>query len=448
MDIKTLGEMIVKKARKWGADEAETCLENYKYFDVTVRRGEVETLQRSVSRGFGLRVFVGKRLGFSYTSDLNEKAIDDAIKKTIALARITEPKPWQGLPDFGPQRLPDLDLYDPTIAAIPDERKIAIARDVEKIAQGLDPRISNTDGGNFYDSERELGIFNSRGVSGLYRETQCSFYTGVVVGTGNDMQSGGWGSNKRFFSELAPVDEVAKIAVARAVEKLGPKPVPTKVVPVIFDRYAGRSFWMGILYALNGDAALRKTTFMYDKLNQAITVPSITIADDPTLPRFIASVPFDGEGKTTGRNLIVDAGVLKMFFYDAQIARKAKANMNTITRRGDYKSIPYAGSLNVIVTPGQETFDSLFKNVKEGFYVKGMRGLGTDSTTGSFSVGASGFWVIDGLPAFPVDGLTLGGTTLEILKKIDKVADDLDMRSSVNSPSFRVAEMTVGGRKG
>jgi PmbA protein len=448
MDIKILGETIVKKAKKWGADEAEACLENIKNFEVTVRRGEVETLQKSVSRGLGLRVFVRKQLGFSYTSDLTERAIDDAIRKTIALARITEAKPWQGLPDFGPQPLPDLDLHDPKIADVADERKIAIAREVEKIALGLDPRISNTNGGDFSDSEQELGIFNSRGVSCLSRSTQCSFGTSIVVGEGNNMQSGSWGSSKRFFVDLAPVEEVARTAVGRALEKLGPKPVPTKVVPVIFDRYAGRTFWMGILYALNGDAAFRKTTFMCDKLGQAITVPSITIADNPTIPRFLASVPFDGEGKATGRNLIIDAGVLKMFFYDAQIARKAKVKTGTITQRRGYQSMPYAGFLNIIVAPGKETFASLFKDVKEGFYVKGLRGLGTDSTTGSFSVGASGFWIVDGVPAFPVDGLTLGGTTLDILKKIDMVADDLDMRSSVNSPSFRIAEMTVGGQKG
>jgi PmbA protein len=174
----------------------------------------------------------------------------------------------------------------------------------------------------------------------------------------------------------------------------------------------------------------------------------VTIIDDPTIPRFVASVPFDGEGKVTGKNLIVDQGVLKTFFYDSQTARKAKVTVNTMTKREGYKSPPYASFLNIIVAKGQNTFDSLFKDIKDGLYVKGMRGLGTDATTGSFSVGVSGFWISDGAPAFPVDGLTLGGTTLEILKKIDKVADDTDMRGTVSSPSFRISELTVGGKEG
>ena len=116
--------------------------------------------------------------------------------------------------------------------------------------------------------------------------------------------------------------------------------------------------------------------------------------------------------------------------------------------RDGYRSFPSAAPLNVIVENGKDSFEALFKGVKEGLSSQGMRGAGTDATTGSFSVGCNGFWIIDGAIAHPVDGITLGGSALEILKGIDMVADDLDMRGGVNSPSFRVAEITVGGRKG
>jgi MFS family permease len=126
----------------------------------------------------------------------------------------------------------------------------------------------------------------------------------------------------------------------------------------------------------------------------------------------------------------------------------AGVKVNTMANRGSNRSLPSASFLNVIVQNGKDSFDSLLKDVKEGLYVKGLRGSGTDATTGAFSVGCNGFWIENGAVAFPVDGVTLGGTTLEILKGIDKLANDLDMRSSINSPSFRVKEITVGGRKG
>jgi PmbA protein len=447
MDFRKTGEEIVAKAIKLGAGEAEVCLENVRSFEVNIRKGEIETLTRSVSRGLGLRVFIDRQLGFAYTADLSAEAVDNTVKKTVELARITEAKPWQGLPEFGPQPLVDLDLYDAGLAAVADDRKIALAREVERIALAADRRITNSDGGSFSDIEREFGLFSSRGISNLVRETRCSCGVYVVAGEGNDMHGGGWSSSKRFFRELDGAEKIAKTAAKRALDQLGPKPVATKAVPVIFDRYAAPAFWMGVGGALSGDAVFRKATFLTDYLDKAVLSPLITAVDDPTIPRFVSSVPFDGEGKATRKNVIIDKGILKTFLYDSQTARKAGVKVNTMATRSGYRSSPSAGFMNTIVENGKDSFESLFNGVKEGLYVTGMRGAGTDATTGSFSVGCSGFWIVDGAIAHPVDGVTLGGTALEILKGIDKVANDLDMRAGVNSPSFRVAEITVGGRR-
>jgi PmbA protein len=447
MDIKKIGEEIVKKAIQSGADEAEVVIENTKDFTVNVRKGAIETLQKSVSKGLGLRLFVNKALGFSYTSDFSPESLDETVKRTVELAQITEAKPWQGLPDFGPQPEVDLDLFDPELAGVPDKKKIQIATDVERLALAQDKRIQNSEGGTFQNTEQETGLFNSRGVSSIYRGTRCYFSAYVIAGEGDNMQGGGWASNKRFWKELDPVEQVARVAAEKTVEKLGARTVETQKVPVIFDRYAAPIFWMGIIYALDGDSVFRKTTFMTDWLDKAIASPLITIADDPTRPRFVASRPYDGEGKATRRNVILDRGVLKMFFYDSQTARKAGVKVNTIARRYGYESGPDAGYLCLVVENGNDDPAELLRGVKAGLLVTGMRGLGTDDTTGAFSTGCSGFWIQDGAKAFPVDGMTLGGTTLEILKGIDKVANDRDMRGSINSPSFRVAEITVGGKK-
>lgn len=447
MDIKKIGEEIVKKAITFGAEEAEVVIENARDFSVNVRKGEIETLQKSASKGLGLRLYIKKALGFSYTSDMSPEALDETVKRTVELAGITEAKPWQGLPDFGPQKLAELDIYDAELAGVPDEKKIAIAKDVERIAMAQDKRITNSDGGTFSNSEREAGLFNSKGISYVFRETSCSFSAYVIAGEGDNMQGGGWSSYKRFFKELAPVEEVGKRAAERAVAMLGAKMVETKKVPVIFDRYAAGSFWYGILNALNGDAVFRKTTFMTEMLEKAIASPLITIVDDPTMRRFVGAVPFDGEGNATRKNTIVDKGVLKMFAYDSQTARKAGVKVNTVARRYGYQSGPAAGFICPIVENGKDDAAALLKGVKEGLLVTGMRGTGTDVTTGAFSTGCSGFWIVDGAKAYPVDGVTMGGTTLEILKAIDMVANDLDLRSTMSGPSFRVAEITVGGKK-
>jgi PmbA protein len=198
---------------------------------------------------------------------------------------------------------------------------------------------------------------------------------------------------------------------------------------------------------MNGDGVYKKTTFLTDYLDKPVATKLITVTDNPTIPRHTGSVPFDGEGKITKENTLIADGVLKMFIYDSVTARKAGVKVNTITRRGGYKSSAYGNFLNIVVKNGNISREKIIEGIEDGFYVTGLRGIGTDIPTGNYSVGASGFWIKNGEIAFPVDGVTLGGNTEGILKNIELVANDLDMRGSLSSPSFKVSELAVGGKQ-
>jgi PmbA protein len=448
MSYKDIAEKVVKNALTLGVDEAEAYLESNREFELEVRNGDVETVKQSAIKGIGLTVYKDKKLGFSYTSDLSSDSLKEFTKRTIQLAEVADPKPWNGLPDYGQEKKQkDLDLWDPSVFEIANETKIVTAKKVEKIALAYDKKITKSYGASFSDGESETIIANSKGISRSFKTTSVGFGASVIAGEGNNMQSGGWSSYKRHFKDLEDIEAVAKKAGKRAVEKLGAKPVATAKVPVVFDHYASGSFWYGLLFAMNGDSVYKKTTFLTDYLDTPVASKLITITDNPTIPRHTGSVPFDGEGKITTENTLVANGILKMFIYDSITARKAGVTTNTITRRGGYKSSPYGNFLNIVVKNGSISREKIIEGIEEGFYVTGLRGLGTDIPTGNYSVGASGFWIKNGETAFPVDGVTLGGNTAEILKNIELVADDLDMRGSLNSPSFKVSELAVGGKK-
>ncbi|MGD2295295.1 MAG: TldD/PmbA family protein [Candidatus Aminicenantes bacterium] len=447
MNYKQLAERIVKKAKKMGADEAEAYIENNREFDLRVRNGDVETIKQSTSKGVGLTVFKDKKLGFSYTSDFSEESLDEFIKKTVQLTMVADPKPWNGLPELDQGKLKDLDLYDPSITEISNDKKISIAKEVEKIALATDKRITKSYGGSFGDEEGEIFIVNSKGVSRSYKSSGVSFSASVIAGEGDQMQSGGWSSSKRHFKDLDAIESVAKEAGKRAVEKLGAKPVETQKAPVFYDRYASGAFWYGILRAMNGDSVYKKTTFLTEHLNKPVASPLVTVVDNPLIPRHVSSTPIDGEGKIARKNVLFDKGKLMMFIYDTITARKAGVKVNTITQRGSYRSTPYASFLNIIVQNGSTSPEKILSGIKNGFYVTGLRGLGTDMSTGNYSVGASGFWIKDGEISFPVDGVTLGGNVLDMLKNIELLADDLDIRGGLNSPSFLISEMAIGGKK-
>ena len=447
MDYLLLAENIVKRALKYGADEAEAYLENRRDFELSVRNGDVETVRQATTKGIGLRVFKENKPGFSYTSDFSEQSLEEFTKKTVQLSLVAEPEPWNGLPDFKKGKIHDLDLYDPTISEIEYEKKINIAKEVERIALAYDKRITKTDGGYFGDNESEIIIVNSKGISYSCKTTGFNLRVEVIAGEGSDMQRGSWGSSKRHFKDLDTIENVAKKAAKEAVEKLGAKPVSTQKVPVVFDRYALGRFWWGILGSMDGDRVYKKTTFLAEYLNKPVASELITISDDPTIPRHISSVPFDGEGNITRKNILIDKGILKMFIYDTITARKAGVNVNTMAVRHRYITTPWSYYINVVVENGKVSREKIISEIKNGFYVKGLIGRGTNSTTGNFSIGASGFWIENGEISFPVDGVTLGGNTLDMLKNIEAVANDLDIRGSINSPSFKIAEVTIGGKR-
>jgi PmbA protein len=290
-------------------------------------------------------------------------------------------------------------------------------------------------------------IANSKGITYAFKSSQFHFWVGVIAGEGSDMQSGYWGSAKRHALDLDTVEDVAKTAAKTAVEKLGPKPVETQKVPVVFDRYAVDAFWYGVLFAMNGDSAFKKTTFLTECLGKPIASELITIVDDPTIARHVSSLAFDGEGNITRENILIEKGILKMFIYDSLTARKAGVKVNTMAQRYGYKSRPIARFLNLIVQNGNLDRETLIAGIKNGLYVTELRGSGTNPTTGTYSCGASGFWIKNGEIAFPVDGITLGGNTLEMLKNVESVANDLELRGGLNSPSFKISEVTVGGKR-
>ena len=197
MNHKLLAENIVKRALKFGADEAEVYLVNRRDFELSVRNGDVETVKQATTKGLGLRVFKENKPGFSYTSDFSEQSLDEFTKKTVQLSLVIDSQPWNGLPDFKRRKIQNLDLYDPSISEIEYEKKIKIAKEVERIALACDKRITKTDGGYSGDNESEIIIVNSKGVSYSSKSSGIDFGVSVVAGEGNDMQSGYWSSSKR-----------------------------------------------------------------------------------------------------------------------------------------------------------------------------------------------------------------------------------------------------------
>jgi len=451
-DIDALIELAastVERATARGADVAECIAGESAHLSAKVRLGEPELVEEAGNKSLGLRVMRGQHVALTYTSDLTPSGIDRCVEDALELAQLSEADPFAGPPE--PSLLStaadhvDLDLFDEGIEAIDAKRAIELATEAERVALAVDPRLKNSEGASV---SRQAGA-SALVTSGGFRAGTAGTYASLSVSpvaedTDGKRRTGSHWSAKRHFAELATAEEVGEEAARRTLAKLGARKLATQEVPVVFDPDSGRSI-LGLLGGcITGGAVWRKSSYLADREGTAIASELVSVVDDPLIPRGPGSRPFDGEGLVSRRNVLVDVGVLKMFLLDSYSGRKLDRASTGNASRGSSGGVG-ASTTNLILQPGAMTAEQLLADTDRALYVTGMMGFGFNAVTGDFSRGASGFWVEKGERVHPVDEVTISLNLDEMLKGIDAVADDLDLRTSVATPTFRVRSMTLAG---
>lgn len=446
-DLPELARDVVKQAMAAGATDAECTISEGDEFSVNVRMGELETLKEAGSRGAGLRVLIGKRMGASYTSDLTPEGVRQMVRSAIDLAALTTEDPFAGLPDPGELGSidGDLRLFSDETASLATEERIAMARRAEAAALAFDPRITNSEGGSF-DSNVGSRIFaNSRGFLGSYRSSSCSITAMPVATQDGSMERDYWYSSARNYKGLEDAASVGRKAAERAIRRLGAVKVETQRVPVVFEPRTARTLLGSICDAVSGNAIYRKASFLAGKLGEKIADERITIIDDGTIPGLFGSSPFDDEGVPTRRTPVIERGVLKSYLLNSYAARKLNLRTTGNASRGITGNAGI-GHGNFFLEAGARTQEEIIRNVKNGFFVTELIGSGVNIVTGDYSRGAVGIWIRDGEPAFAVAEVTIASTLQEMLNGIGEIGSDLEFLSSVSAPTIMIGEMTVGGR--
>jgi len=444
MDYKGLAEELVKKCMNKGADQAEVYIESGRNLRIRVRNSDIETVQEAATHGVGFRVFVEGKMAFSSCNDFTNQALENAVESAVRFAANTTPDENNVLPDD--KGITQIEgLYDSQISQVAMEKKIELAKKVEKLAM-KDPRITKSSGASYSEGEGEVFLSNSNGLLKNFKESGCGFGVSVVAEKGEQKSTGGESCSRRFFSDLKPPEEIATKAAKDAYEMLDPKMVNTQKTSVIFDPDVARAILGGILAAVNGERVLQGSSFLMDKMDQKIASELLTIIDDGTRTKGMGSKPFDGEGVPTQKRTIVDKGVLKGFLYNTIVAKRAGVKSTGNASRGGFTSVPGIGAHNFFMAAGKSSPEEIIKATKVGLLLKSVTGYGINPVNGNFSGGASGFWVQNGKIAFPVKGLTVAGNAFDMLNAIDMVGNDLDMNRSFTAPTFRIKLLQIGGK--
>ncbi|HED40584.1 MAG TPA: metalloprotease PmbA [Chromatiales bacterium] len=433
--LESVAEQVLQLAKERGATAAEVALSEESGLSVNVRLGEVETIEFNKDKGIGVTVYFGQRKGSASTADFSRAALDDAVRAACSIATFTADDPYTGLADADRMatEIPDLDLNYPW--DVTPEMAIELATACEDAARSYDEQISNSEGASLSSHEGTRVYANSHGFIGGYSTTRHSMSCSVIAEDKNGMQRDYWYSVARDRNDLESALEIGNKSAARTLQRLGGRRLETGKVPVLFAADVAGSLISHMISAIRGGNLYRKSSFLLDKLGEQIFPDFVHIHEKPHMKKVLGSAPYDSEGVATYARDLVRDGVLQGYVLDSYAARKLK--MESTANSG--------GVHNVLIEAGELDQQGLLREMGSGLLVTELLGMGVNTVTGDYSRGAAGFWVENGVIAYPVDEITIAGNLSDMFMQLQAVGNDIDYRGNIKCGSLLIDAMTIAG---
>ena len=436
-------ERLVKAALSRGADAADAVVLRGISLAIEVRDGAVEESERAEGDDLGLRVLVGRRQAVVSTNDMASDGSAALAERAVAMARAAPEDKFAGLADAAllAHNFPDLDLLDHELPTISELE--AMARAAE--AAGLDVKgVAKSGGASASAGIGGMVLVTSHGFRGAYLSSRHGVSMTAIAGSGTGMERDYDYSSVLHAADLESPEKIGRTAGERAVERINPRKVSTRKVPVVFDPRVSGSLVSHLASAANGASVARKTSFLRDKMGAKLFADGIRLIDDPRRLRGLRSHPFDGEGVAGRKLALVDDGVLRSWILDCATARELGLATTGHAQRG-VSSVPSPGASNLHLEAGTLSPEALIADIKDGFYVTDLIGMGVNMVTGDYSRGASGFWIENGKRSYAVSEVTIAGHLLDIFRTLTP-ANDLEFRYGTNAPTVRLEGLTVAGQ--
>ncbi len=426
---------VLEMARSAGATSAEVEISEGSGQGVTVRHGEIETIEHNRDKSVSVTAYVGQRRGHAATSDFSAAALRQTVEKAVAIARFTAEDTFSGLADPAllATQFPALDLFHPWVLEV--DAAVEMARVCEAAALAVDRRIGNSEGATVNQQQAQFVYANSNGFCAGYPTSRHSVSCSVIAEQDGAMQRDYWYTSARAAADLDAAEVVGRRAGERTVRRLGARRLSTQSCPVIFEAPIATGLIASFVSAVSGGNLYRKSSFLQDSLGTQVFPSFMQIEERPFLPRGLASGPFDGEGVAARDRTVVKDGRVEGYFLGSYSARKL--GMQTTGNAG--------GNHNLIVPSTGEDFTALLARMGSGLLITELLGHGTNMVTGDYSRGAAGFWVEGGEIAYPVEEITVAGNLRTMFAGITAIGTDIETRGSRQVGSILIDAMRVAG---
>ncbi len=441
-DPQAILSSLLDAAKRCGADAADALFVEGVSSSVSYRLGKLEDVERAENYDIGLRVFLGQQVAFISSTDHSADALAALPERAVTMARLAPEDKFAGLAptDRLAKVIPQLDLEDPSEPSA--DLLIERARDVEAAAMAV-AGVTNSEGGGASFSRSAVALATSTGFYGRYAGTSHGIGVAVLAGEGTGMERDYDQASARHASDLRSSADIGRTAGEKAVKRLNPRSMKSQSVPVVFHPDEAGGLLGHFAGAISGTAIARGVSFLKDKMGQSIFGQSINIIDDPHRVRGLRSKPFDGEGVANARRAFIENGRLTSWILECASARQLGLETTGHAARGT-GGPPSPSSTNLYLEAGTLSVKDLIADIKQGFYVTELMGMGVNGVNGDYSRGAAGFWIENGEIAFPVSEVTIAGNLKDMFASLVP-ASDLEFRHGVNSPTVRIEGMTLAG---
>jgi PmbA protein len=436
-ELKDVVSRALDSARRAGATQAEADASLQQGLSVSVRLGEVETVEYQRDRALGITVYFGHRKGSASTGDLSAQSVEDMVAKACAIARHTAEDECAGLADPALLQTQFRDLQLDFPWELSADAAVELARECEAAGRAVDTRLSNSEGASV-SSQRGVRVYgNTHGFLAGDCGTSHSLSCVLLAQVGEDMQRDYWYTSARDPRDLEAAELVGRRAGQRAIARLGARRLPTGPAQVILAPEVARGFIGHFIGAIRGSAQYRKASFLLGTAGQRIFPEWVQMHERPHLLKGVASSNFDSEGvRTVDRELVRD-GIVDGYLLGSYSARKL-----------GLVSTGHAGGLhNLMVDASVDRPDqaSLLQRMGRGLLVTELMGQGVNGVTGDYSRGATGFWIEGGEIAYPVHEVTIAGNLRNLFAGLQAIGSDVDARGGVRVGSIWVGEFTIAG---
>ena len=437
-----LVDSALKHAKKIGATDAGAEASEGCGLSVSVRKGELENVERNRDKSLGVTVYVGHRRGNASTSDFSEAAIQQTVQAAFDIARFTAEDPTAGLPDEDDiaKVQPELDLFHPWSINSEEAAKLALA--CEAAALQTSRRITNSEGAGVSAQQSHFFSAHTHGFRGGYASSRHSMSVAPIAslpGKHAEMQRDAWYTSMRAADQMATPEAVGRYAAERALSRLGSRKIPTTECPVLFESPLAAGLLGGFVQAVSGGSLYRKSSFLLDSMGKQVFPKHIDISEDPHVLRGKGSSPFDDEGVRGLKRKVVSGGRVEGYFLSSYSARKL--GMKTTGNAGGSHNLIMSSKL----TRSSDDLQAMLQKLGTGLFVIELMGQGVNYVTGDYSRGASGFWVENGEIAFPVQEITIAGNLKTMFKGIEAVGADAYNYGAKTIGSVLINRMKIAG---